>query len=155
VQCLLFNLKRYEFNLVTLTRDKVNDYYAFPDVVDMWPYTEEGLAAAAERPHSHAHAQSSCSQSRDAGQRQQYLYRLRGVVVQSGTEKSGHYYSYIQVRLPAPGYLGTRATYTRFSSGWTHAQGLSKYRATQRGVVNAIFPRTARRACGTNSTTRR
>lgn len=68
-------------------------------MVDMWPYTEEGLAAAAERPHSHAHAQSSSSQSRDTTQHQLYLYRLRGVVVQSGTEKSGHYYSYIQVSL--------------------------------------------------------
>jgi ubiquitin C-terminal hydrolase len=116
-QCLLFNLKRYEFNLATLTRDKVNDYYAFPDMVDMWPYTEEGLAAGAERSHSHAHAQSSSSQSRDAAQHQQYLYRLRGVVVQSGTEKSGHYYSYIQVRLPAHVCLHTRSTSTRSSSG--------------------------------------
>lgn len=65
----------------------MNDHYAFPESVDMWPYTEDGLAATERGPDPNRPAHSSAH----------HVYRLRGVVVQSGTEKSGHYYSYIQV----------------------------------------------------------
>ncbi|KAI0131697.1 hypothetical protein F4776DRAFT_655185 [Hypoxylon sp. NC0597] len=40
---LIFHLKRFDFNLRTLTRSKINDYFPFPTKIDMQPYTIEHL----------------------------------------------------------------------------------------------------------------
>jgi len=75
---LIFHLKRFDFNLRTLQRSKINDYYSFPEAIDMHPYT---ISAAHES---------------DIGN--QDLFELVGVLVHSGTAESGHYYSYIRER---------------------------------------------------------
>jgi uncharacterized UBP type Zn finger protein len=41
---MILHLKRFEFNLDTMRKVKLNDYCEFPDVLDMLPYTREGLA---------------------------------------------------------------------------------------------------------------
>jgi hypothetical protein len=41
---LILHLKRFEFNFDTMRKVKLNDYCEFPDVLDMLPYTREGLA---------------------------------------------------------------------------------------------------------------
>lgn len=43
---LVIQLKRFEFDLETLNRKKVNDYFSFPMELNMFPYTEEGVLAA-------------------------------------------------------------------------------------------------------------
>jgi len=42
---LILHLKRFEFNFDTMHKVKLNDYCEFPDSLDMFPYTREGLAS--------------------------------------------------------------------------------------------------------------
>ena len=75
----MFHLKRFDFNLRTLQRSKINDHFSFPPTIDMRPYTIEHLS----------------DPSTDAAED---LFELVGVLVHSGTAESGHYYSYIRER---------------------------------------------------------
>ncbi|KAK3937263.1 ubiquitin carboxyl-terminal hydrolase 34, partial [Diplogelasinospora grovesii] len=76
---LIFHLKRFDFNLRTLQRSKINDYFTFPSKVDMRPYTIEHLSNPTE------------DQPED-------VFELVGILVHSGTAESGHYYSYVRER---------------------------------------------------------
>ncbi|KAH7631693.1 hypothetical protein B0T09DRAFT_107862 [Sordaria sp. MPI-SDFR-AT-0083] len=76
---LIFHLKRFDFNLRTLQRSKINDFFSFPDKIDMHPYTMEHLKNPDE-------------------DQQEDVFELVGVLVHSGTAESGHYYSYIRER---------------------------------------------------------
>ncbi|KAI0395296.1 hypothetical protein F5Y17DRAFT_423819 [Xylariaceae sp. FL0594] len=76
---LIFHLKRFDFNLRLLQRSKINDYFPFPDKIDMHPYTVEHL-------------------SNPSGSQQKDMFELVGVLVHSGTAETGHYYSFIRER---------------------------------------------------------
>ncbi|KAI0386269.1 hypothetical protein F5Y04DRAFT_243745 [Hypomontagnella monticulosa] len=76
---LIFHLKRFDFNLRTLTRSKINDYFPFPTKIDMQPYTIKHLS------------DPSSTTEPD-------VFELVGILVHSGTAESGHYYSYIRER---------------------------------------------------------
>jgi len=76
---LIFHLKRFDFNLRTMTRAKINDHFRFPARIDMAPYTVNHLAAP------------SSPSAPD-------VFELVGVLVHSGSAESGHYYSYIRER---------------------------------------------------------
>lgn len=76
---LIFHLKRFDFNLRTQSRSKINDYFAFPTRIDMRPYTVEHL-------------------SNSPGDPADDFFVLVGVLVHAGTAESGHYYSYIRER---------------------------------------------------------
>ncbi|KAF5643612.1 DFFRY protein [Fusarium sp. NRRL 52700] len=76
---VIFHLKRFDFNLRTLQRNKINDYFSFPDQIDMRPYTIEHLS----NPKSNL---------------EEDIFELVGVLVHAGTAESGHYYSYIRER---------------------------------------------------------
>lgn len=76
---LIFHLKRFEFNLRAQSRNKINDYFAFPNRIDMRPYTIEHL-------------------SNSPGGSTEDWYELVGVLVHAGTAESGHYYSFIRER---------------------------------------------------------
>jgi len=39
----VFNLKRFDFNYQTLERIKINDYCEFPEVIDLRPWTKQGI----------------------------------------------------------------------------------------------------------------
>jgi hypothetical protein len=54
---LIIHLKRFQFDVETLTRTKVNDYCSFPLELDMLPYTVEGLAYREMRLRSMSRAQ--------------------------------------------------------------------------------------------------
>lgn len=72
-------MKRFDFNLRTLQRSKINDYFAFPSKIDMRPYTIDHLSNPDE------------SKAED-------VFELVGVLVHAGTAESGHYYSYVRER---------------------------------------------------------
>lgn len=76
---LIFHLKRFDFNLRTLQRSKINDYFSFPATIDMQPYTIDHLSGTS--PQGKAD-----------------VFELVGILVHSGTAESGHYYSYIRER---------------------------------------------------------
>ena len=76
---LIFNLKRFDFDILTMTRCKVNDEFRFPNEIDMAPYTVEHLSEPDKQVDSD-------------------LFELVGVLVHSGTAESGHYYSFIRER---------------------------------------------------------
>ena len=64
---LIMQLKRFEYNLETLTREKINSRFTFPVEIDISPITENV---------------------------DETLYELIGVEVHSGTSQSGHYFSH-------------------------------------------------------------
>ncbi|KAI1393729.1 uncharacterized protein F4822DRAFT_424192 [Hypoxylon trugodes] len=76
---LIFHLKRFDFNLRTLMRSKINDFFPFPTKIDMQPYTIEHIS----------------DPSRNA---EPDIFELVGILVHSGTAESGHYYSYVRER---------------------------------------------------------
>jgi len=78
---LILHLKRFEFDLECMRKIKVNDRCEFPMVLNMRPYTREGVMGDEDR--------ESGGLKEDA----YYIYQLRGVLVHSGTADSGHYYS--------------------------------------------------------------
>ncbi|KIW96171.1 uncharacterized protein Z519_03238 [Cladophialophora bantiana CBS 173.52] len=76
---LIFNLKRFDYDIMTGMRTKVNDEFQFPDTLDIAPYTLARL--------------SDEQQPGDPD-----YFQLTGVIVHSGTADSGHYYSFIRQR---------------------------------------------------------
>lgn len=76
---LIFHLKRFDYDVMTNQRNKVNSRFEFPREIDMSPYHVESLRNHGE--------QSSPD-----------VFELVGVLVHSGSAESGHYYSYIQER---------------------------------------------------------
>ncbi|KAI0097657.1 hypothetical protein GGR51DRAFT_465287 [Nemania sp. FL0031] len=76
---LIFHLKRFDFNLRLLQRSKINDYFAFPNKIDMQPYTVEHLSDPSHKAEPD-------------------VFELVGVLVHSGTAETGHYYSFIRER---------------------------------------------------------
>ena len=78
---LIMHLKRFDYDLSSGYRSKVNDYFSFPTELDMAPYTLDHLA----NPDDPS---------------QPDIFKLVGVLVHNGTAEAGHYYSYIQDRQP-------------------------------------------------------
>lgn len=80
-QTLLVMLKRFEYDGVTYTRYKLNDYFEFPLELNLGKWvnlpSEDGLSLIDEP--------------------NRFTYRLKGVIVHSGTSEFGHYYSFIRI----------------------------------------------------------
>ncbi|KAI0969306.1 hypothetical protein F4678DRAFT_439977 [Xylaria arbuscula] len=76
---LIFHLKRFDFNLRLLQRSKINDYFPFPEKIDMQPYTVEHLSDPSRNTNPD-------------------IFELVGVLVHSGTAETGHYYSFVRER---------------------------------------------------------
>ena len=90
---LAIQLKRFEYVYARLCPIKFNDYFEFPRVLDMEPYTVWGLAKAEGEVIDYDIDEES---NRDVSTR----YHLTGIVVHSGQASGGHYYSYILHRPP-------------------------------------------------------
>ena len=78
---MILHLKRFEFDLEQMRKVKVNDYVHFPEELNMKPYTKEGLQSDEDM---------ADETEKPAGY---YEYKLKGVLIHSGTSESGHYYS--------------------------------------------------------------
>ena len=76
---LIFHLKRFDFDMITMMRSKINDEFQFPEHIDMSPFKVEYLSDQSSNP-------------------KEDVFELVGVLVHSGTAESGHYYSYIRER---------------------------------------------------------
>ncbi|KAJ5117180.1 hypothetical protein N7526_011289 [Penicillium atrosanguineum] len=89
---LIFHLKRFDFDMVSLTRSKINDEFQFPDRIDMTPYKVEHLSD----PEAHIEPD---------------IFELVGVLIHTGTAESGHYYSYTRERPSS----GTSTSWVEFN----------------------------------------
>uniref|UniRef100_A0A6B2KW10 USP domain-containing protein n=1 Tax=Arcella intermedia TaxID=1963864 RepID=A0A6B2KW10_9EUKA len=82
---LILHLKRFEYDLTTNRRSKVNQYCSFEFQLDLEPFTKEGLDRR----------EKGTQQAEDIHP-DYYIYELTGILVHTGTTESGHYYSYIR-----------------------------------------------------------
>ncbi len=99
---LIIHLKRFDFDFEKMANVKLNNYYEFPEVIDMYPYTRAGVEAAdAASAASRADGGAADSQVLSPVAQPELLYELKGVVIHSGTAQGGHYFSLIKDRLSA------------------------------------------------------
>jgi len=83
---LLIHLKRFEFDYAAMSKRKLDDYCAFPNTLDLAPYSVPGQPAG------------------------YYQYELAGILVHAGGPDSGHYFSFIRERVARDARVG-RAWY--------------------------------------------
>ncbi|KAK2177004.1 hypothetical protein NP493_624g01033 [Ridgeia piscesae] len=98
---LCIQLKRFDYDWEANRALKFDDHFKFPWVLDMEPYTAEGMA----RREDESKTKTDTSDSVDNGLvintcsvSTQIYYELAGVVVHSGQANAGHYYSFIKDR---------------------------------------------------------
>lgn len=94
---LAIQLKRFDYDWERDCAVKFNDYFEFPQQLDMEPYTVHGLA----RMEGEAVVdEESGAGDENANSQRCTKYRLVGMVVHSGQASGGHYFSYILHRVP-------------------------------------------------------
>ncbi|XP_030369464.1 probable ubiquitin carboxyl-terminal hydrolase FAF isoform X2 [Scaptodrosophila lebanonensis] len=92
---LAIQLKRFEYDYERVCAIKFNDYFEFPRILDMEPYTVSGLAKLeGEVVEIGDNCQTNVETTK---------YELTGIVVHSGQASGGHYFSYILSKNPANG----------------------------------------------------
>ncbi|KAI2802763.1 putative ubiquitin carboxyl-terminal hydrolase FAF-X [Blomia tropicalis] len=84
---LAIQLKRFDYDYERETAIKFNDYFEFPRILDMQPYTVNGLAQIEGE---------VIEEDLSIGTIEDTQYELNGIVVHSGQASGGHYYSFIQ-----------------------------------------------------------
>ncbi|KAF2100491.1 hypothetical protein NA57DRAFT_54575 [Rhizodiscina lignyota] len=75
---LIFHLKRFDFDIGTMQRSKINDLFEFPMRINVHPYTIEHLNNPANATEDN--------------------FDLVGVLLHKGVAEHGHYFSYIRSR---------------------------------------------------------
>lgn len=73
---LHLQLKRFEYDFMIDDLQKINDFYQFPDHIDLSPYLDEDLP--------------------DSEKQENWNYKLHGVLVHQGSISNGHYYAMIK-----------------------------------------------------------
>eukprot|EP01147_Barroeca_monosierra_P004541 gene4541-8565_t len=96
---LTLQLKRFDFDYVTLRRIKLNSRFEFPLELDVTPY----LSSDAEHNNnderdtkSFHHCPSQLQERREAAIAKGCLYELFSVLIHRGSALGGHYYAYIK-----------------------------------------------------------
>ncbi|KAG0316912.1 hypothetical protein BGZ99_006614 [Dissophora globulifera] len=95
-QNLVLHLKRFDYDMDTMRRIKINDRFEFPTRLDMEPYTLDYLSRKEQAQEGAGSSPSMFQGSQENAAACQY--NLVGVLVHTGTADSGHYYSYIKDR---------------------------------------------------------
>ena len=94
---LVIQLKRFHYDWETNRALKFDDYFEFPWVLDMGPYTAEGISAQEDRDNFQSKLSPGLSLNTSLKD-VTYNYDLVGVTVHSGQANAGHYYSFIKDR---------------------------------------------------------
>ncbi|KAF9938245.1 hypothetical protein BGZ67_000390 [Mortierella alpina] len=95
---LILHLKRFDYDMDTMRRIKINDRFEFPTRLDMEPYTLDYLTRKEQAQEGASSSPPPYPPGGENGTASQY--NLVGVLVHTGTADSGHYYSYIKDRGP-------------------------------------------------------
>ena len=74
---LVFTLRRFEYDLESMTRVKIDDYFEFPFEINLKKYSDKFMFSDILHENSY------------------FEYKLKGIVVHVGKADHGHYYSYI------------------------------------------------------------
>jgi ubiquitin carboxyl-terminal hydrolase 34 len=118
---LIFHLKRFEYDLETMRRSKINDHFEFPTTIDISSYNVDHLSDPSK----------PC---------QEDIFELVGVLVHQGTSENGHYYSYIRER---PSSSGGMTNWFEFNDREVdHFDHQSLPYHTYGGFFDDQFPRT-------------
>ncbi|KAF9930001.1 hypothetical protein FBU30_001020 [Linnemannia zychae] len=94
---LILHLKRFDYDMDTMRRIKINDRFEFPSRLDMEPYTIDYLTRK-EQAQDGTATSPTATQPPEQHKSAAFQYNLVGVLVHTGTADSGHYYSYIKDR---------------------------------------------------------
>ena len=97
-QTLVIQLKRFHYDWETNRALKFDDYFEFPWILDMGPYTTEGITAQEDRDKFQSKLSPGLRLNAGGLKEVSYIYDLVGVVVHSGQASAGHYYSFIKER---------------------------------------------------------
>lgn len=82
---LHLQLKRFEYDFMVDDLVKIDDFYEFPDSIDLSPYLDADLPELVKN--------------------QNWNYKLHGVLVHQGTISNGHYYAMIKPNATKDGWL--------------------------------------------------
>ncbi|CAM9294212.1 unnamed protein product [Scytosiphon promiscuus] len=128
---VVLHLNRFKMNLDTFQTEKVNTRFEFPARLDLEPFTKEGLAWRERLEVAGGRGPEDAKRLGLPGPyelhpRSYYTYRLRGVVVHTGTANQGHYFSYIRdpklhaTKSPSSGINGTSDEANNRCNAHTH-----------------------------------
>ncbi|EDV23143.1 uncharacterized protein TRIADDRAFT_27581 [Trichoplax adhaerens] len=98
---LVVQLKRFDYDWEIGRPIKFDDYFEFPWVLNMEPYTLDGIISREKSPHvqeDDANSDTSSTDSNSLPSQRPKNYELAGVVVHSGQANAGHYYSFVKDR---------------------------------------------------------
>ncbi|XP_077980970.1 ubiquitin carboxyl-terminal hydrolase 24-like [Glandiceps talaboti] len=95
---LVIQLKRFGYDWEANRALKFDDYFQFPWVLDMEPYTVEGVARRETENIENNNETEEKTNKSFRSSNYDDMYQLVGVVVHSGQANAGHYYSYIKDR---------------------------------------------------------
>ena len=94
---LVLHLKRFEWTFgEDLRTEKVNDYYEFPEELNLYPYTTENLNPSIRESSMLSKSQFGDNSTNVIFPPSYYQYRLAGVVIHQGSADGGHYFSLIR-----------------------------------------------------------
>lgn len=88
---LIIQLKRFDYDVEFEFRSKVSQFFEFPEVLNLDPFTVEGI--------SRKENETKRANIGGTGKSEPEMrYRLVGILVHKGQAESGHYYSFIKER---------------------------------------------------------
>lgn len=96
---IIFHLMRFDFDLATYRKRKLNEYFNFPMRINMKRWTKSGQAQLALE----SAGQPANEALDEEFPEHYYEYQLTGILVHTGSADSGHYYSYVKERQSSTG----------------------------------------------------
>ena len=91
---LIFHLMRFDYDVATYRKRKLNEYFNFPMRINMKRWTKSGQAQMAQEQAGAAPIPELQAEFPE----EYYEYQLAGILVHTGSADSGHYYSFIKER---------------------------------------------------------
>jgi ubiquitin carboxyl-terminal hydrolase 9/24 len=149
---LIVVLKRFEFNFDTMQKIKVNDYFEFPETLNLQRYTLDFLLEQ-EQSLLDGKAQESQMEVADKKPHSYYDYDLRGIVIHKGNADAGHYYSLIKDHKDAGVSNGDQARWLEFNDTDVKEFDISNLKNEAYGdsATNNLDPTGNRNKRGTNA----